>query len=123
MIMINCPNANFKNYIFKLQHENAELKKCFLEIKDILELPKYEPIEENSLEYYSFLSSVIKFKIKVLKERASLSDPQSQQLQIKKLKAAFSTYRRMQFGKDLRRQEYEYLYLIENLLKQLGDKK
>lgn len=119
MIMINCPNANLKNYIFKLQHENAELKKCFLEIKDILELPKYEPLEENSLEYYSFLSSVIKFKIQALKERASLSDPQSQQLQIKKLKAAFSTYRRMQFGKDLRRQEYEYLYLIESLLNQI----
>lgn len=28
-IMINCPNANLKNYIFKLHHENAELKKCF----------------------------------------------------------------------------------------------
>lgn len=25
-IMINCPNANSKNYIFKLLHENADRK-------------------------------------------------------------------------------------------------
>ena len=123
MIMINCPNANFKNYIFKLHHENAELKKCFLEIKDILELPKYEPIEENSLEYYSFLSSVIKFKIKVLKERSSVIDPRSKQIQFKNLITAVDEYRKMQIGKYLNRRETECLYRIESLLNKMRIKK
>lgn len=120
-IMIICPNRNLKSYIFNLQHENSELKRYFLDIEDVLELPNARCIGRNSLEYYAILSSSIKFQIQALKERASLSDPRSQQLRIKKLKVAFLTYRRMQFGKDLRRQEYEYLYLIENLLKQLED--
>lgn len=97
-IMINCPNRSLKSYIFNLQHENSELKKYFCEIEDIiLEHPTSRCLGRNSLEYYAILSSSIKFQIQALKERASLSDPQSQQLQIKKLKAAFSTYRRMQF--------------------------
>lgn len=135
MIMINCPNANLKNYIFKLQHENAELKKCFLEIKDILELPKYEPIEENSLEYYSFLSSVINNQIKILKELVSTKPSreiissieinfpiiQHQQNLLKKLKGLFSEYRLTQMGKDLRPRETEYLYRIESLLNKLKD--
>ncbi len=134
-IMINCPNANLKNHIFKLQHENAELKKCFLEIKDILELPKYECMERNSLEYYAILSSAINIQIKILKELVStklsgeilssveINFPiiQHQQNLLKKLKGLFREYRLTQRGKGLRPKEIEYLYHIENLLEQIED--
>ena len=36
--MINCPNANFKNYIFKLQHENQDLKQEIFKLKNYISI-------------------------------------------------------------------------------------